>query len=46
MTGVRIQIPEARGAQVCSRHGIRTLSLFGSVLTDRFSGSSDIDMLV
>jgi len=31
---------------LCRRNGIRTLALFGSVLTDRFSESSDVDVLV
>ena len=31
---------------MCRRNGIRTLALFGSVLTDRFSESSDVDVLV
>ena len=31
---------------MCQRNGIRRLALFGSVLTDRFSESSDIDVLV
>lgn len=30
----------------CRRHGIRRLSFFGSVLTDRFGPESDIDVLV
>jgi predicted nucleotidyltransferase len=29
----------------CKRH-VRKLSLFGSILTERFRGESDIDMLV
>lgn len=42
----RIAIPEAQIAELCRRNGIRRLALFGSVLTDRFSGASDIDVLV
>jgi predicted nucleotidyltransferase len=30
----------------CHRHGIMRLSLFGSVLRDDFTASSDIDVLV
>jgi predicted nucleotidyltransferase len=30
----------------CSRHGIRRLAVFGSVLGDRFLPGSDIDLLV
>lgn len=41
-----IEIPETEIAKVCQRNGIRNLALFGSVLTDRFSESSDIDVLV
>jgi len=33
-------------AAFCRRHHIRKLSLFGSVLTDRFTDESDVDMLV
>ena len=33
-------------ADFCQRNGIRKLSLFGSALTDRFSDSSDVDILV
>ena len=46
MTVAHIKVPEAEIAKVCQRHGIRKLALFGSVLTDRFSESSDIDVLV
>lgn len=33
-------------ADFCRRNGIRKLAVFGSVLTERFSESSDIDVLV
>lgn len=33
-------------AEFCRRHHIRKLSLFGSVLTDRFRPDSDVDVLV
>jgi predicted nucleotidyltransferase len=46
MTVAHIEIPEAAIGAVCRRNGIRKLALFGSVLTDRFSDSSDIDVLV
>ena len=46
MTVAQLEIPEARIGELCRRHGIRRLALFGSVLTDRFSESSDIDCLV
>jgi len=32
--------------EFCRRNSIRRLSLFGSVLTERFSDSSDVDLLV
>ena len=32
--------------EFCRRHHIRRLALFGSILTDRFSPNSDIDVLV
>ncbi|MEK7404946.1 MAG: nucleotidyltransferase domain-containing protein [Acidobacteriota bacterium] len=41
-----IEVAQARLAEFCRRNGIRRLSLFGSVLTDRFSDSSDLDVLV
>jgi predicted nucleotidyltransferase len=46
MTVAHIEIPEARICELCRRNGIRRLSLFGSVLTDRLSDTSDIDVLV
>ena len=46
MTVSRIEVPEAEIASVCRRNGIRKLALFGSILSQRFSESSDIDVLV
>jgi predicted nucleotidyltransferase len=46
MTVAQINVPQAAVAGICQRNGIRKLSLYGSVLTDRFSSSSDIDLLV
>jgi predicted nucleotidyltransferase len=46
MTVAQIEIPQAAIAGFCQRNGIRKLSLFGSVLTSRFSDASDIDVLV
>ncbi len=46
MTVAQIEIPKSRIDELCRNNGIRRLSLFGSVLTDRFSVSSDIDVLV
>lgn len=31
---------------LCRKHRVRTLSVFGSILTDRFSDKSDVDLLV
>ena len=46
MTVAQIQIPETEITELCRRNGIRKLALFGSVLTNRFSDSSDVDVLV
>jgi predicted nucleotidyltransferase len=41
-----IQFDEAKLAEFCQRNGITHLSLFGSILTDRFGPDSDVDLLV
>jgi predicted nucleotidyltransferase len=41
-----IEIPRAEVERFCSRNHIRKLSLFGSILTDRFRPDSDVDVLV
>ena len=46
MVQLRIDIPRDRLVELCRRHRIRRLSLFGSVLRDDFGPSSDVDMLV
>src|ERR1700694_2828577 len=46
MTVAQIKIPEAKIVGPCRGNGIRKLALFGSVLTSRFSDSSDVDFLV
>ena len=46
MSPLPFQIPTTEIADFCRRHGIARLSLFGSVLREDFSPSSDIDMLV
>ena len=46
MTVAQIDIPEAQITDFCRRNGIRKLAFFGSVLTERFSDSSDVDVLV
>ena len=33
-------------AAICRRYGVARLSLFGSVITDRFGPESDVDILV
>src|SRR5437588_13085848 len=43
---VRIDIPRERIADVCRRHHVRRLALFGSVLRDDFTPHSDVDILV
>jgi len=42
----KIIIPKEKIEQFCKRNNITKLSLFGSVLGDEFSASSDIDVLV
>jgi predicted nucleotidyltransferase len=41
-----LDIPSDRIADICRRHHIRKLSLFGSVLRDDFRPESDVDVLV
>ena len=41
-----IPIPREELAELCRRHRIRRLALFGSVLRDDFSPASDVDVLV
>ena len=41
-----VAIPSEAIAAFCERSHVRKLSLFGSILTDRFDDHSDIDMLV
>ena len=42
----RLALPLPALADLCRRHQIRRLSLFGSALRDDFGPNSDIDMLV
>jgi predicted nucleotidyltransferase len=46
MDPLPVEIPRDTIAAFCRRNHIRKLSLFGSILTPRFSPESDIDMLV
>ena len=46
MSPLPINTPVTEIADFCRRHAITRLSLFGSVLREDFSASSDIDVLV
>jgi predicted nucleotidyltransferase len=46
MRAGHLPIPHSALSEFCDRNSIRKLSLFGSVLTDRFRPDSDIDVLV
>lgn len=41
-----IEINLQRIFDLCSKHKVKTLSVFGSILTDRFNDESDVDLLV
>lgn len=41
-----LSIDDQALAELCSRHNVRTLALFGSALGDAFNDESDIDLLV
>ena len=45
-TRARIELDQEWLADFCQRHGIRKLSLFGSVLREDFHEGSDVDVLV
>jgi predicted nucleotidyltransferase len=42
----KIRIQRDKISEFCKSHHITHLALFGSVLTDRFSEASDVDVLV
>lgn len=42
----KIDIPKNILSQFCKKHFITKMSLFGSVLTDQFKPTSDVDFLV
>ncbi|HQN10358.1 MAG TPA: nucleotidyltransferase family protein [Thermoanaerobaculia bacterium] len=42
----RIDLDQAAVEAFCRKHGLRKLSLFGSVLRDDFRADSDVDVLV
>jgi predicted nucleotidyltransferase len=46
MTVGNIEVSQSDIAEFCRQNGIRKLALFGSVLTERFSETSDVDVLV
>lgn len=41
-----IELDDEQLADLCRRHGIRRVALFGSALTSEFGAGSDIDLLV
>jgi uncharacterized protein len=41
-----IEVPRAEIERFCERNRVRKLSLFGSILTERFRSDSDVDVLV
>lgn len=41
-----VTFPDTEIAAFCLRHGVRRLSLFGSILRDDFGPHSDVDLLV
>jgi uncharacterized protein len=41
-----IEVPRAEIERFCERNHVRKLSLFGSILTERFRPDSDVDVLV
>lgn len=43
---VRVPVAMEAMADFCRRHGVHELTLFGSVLRDDFTDSSDVDVLI
>ncbi len=43
---VALEVPPEAVAEICRRHSVRRLSLFGSALRDDFGPESDVDLLV
>src|ERR1035437_3161948 len=41
-----IDVNENKLIELCDNHKVKELYLFGSILSDRFNDSSDIDMLI
>lgn len=46
MAKPRIHIPMAAVSELCRRHRIKRLALFGSAVRDDFTPESDVDLLV
>ncbi|MDA8345944.1 MAG: nucleotidyltransferase family protein [Thermaerobacter sp.] len=46
MEGLQLAVNESRLADVCRRYKVRELAVFGSVLRDDFTPTSDVDVLV
>jgi predicted nucleotidyltransferase len=46
MQRLAIDVPEDRLGESCRRYGIRSLSVFGSILRHDFGPDSDVDVLV
>lgn len=41
-----IELNLQRIIELCRKHMVKTLAVFGSILTDRFNDQSDVDLLV
>jgi predicted nucleotidyltransferase len=41
-----IDVNKEKLTELCNKHKVKELYLFGSILTDKFNDSSDIDMLI
>jgi hypothetical protein len=41
-----VNFPDDQIAEFCRRHGVKKLSVFGSILRDDFRPESDVDILV
>jgi len=46
MRSKNINIPQQKLIDLAGRYGLKELSLFGSILSDRFGPESDIDILI
>lgn len=43
---IAIETYQQRIASICQKHRVKSLSIFGSALTEYFSESSDVDFLI